>query len=151
MDAGEGLPRQGRLVGVDVGASRVGLARTDPLQIIPSSIGTFAPKESLEQIARCIEQEGPVSGIVVGWPLQEGQMEGDPLSSTQQLVQRYVNKLKGRFPHMPVHLVDEYLSSREAMGILVGSGVPKSKRREKGRLDAAASCVILQRYLQSRD
>lgn len=145
------LPDKGRLIGVDVGASRVGLARTDPLQIVPSPIGTYAPKESLERIARFLSEEGPVAGFAVGWPVREGQSEGDPPNPTQELVLRYVRRLQGRFPGIPVRLVDEYLSSREAMGLLVDSAVPKGRRREKGRLDAAAACVILQRVLAGRE
>jgi putative Holliday junction resolvase len=139
-------PLPGRLIGIDVGRKRVGLSRTDPMQLFPSAVGTFSPSESLEEIARQVRSEGPVAGFVVGMPRRHD--EGP--SEAETMVESYLKKLRGRFPDIPVHVVDEFLSSREAVGILVRSGVPKHKRREKGRIDQAAASVILQRYLESK-
>lgn len=135
----------GRLIGIDVGQKRVGLARTDPMQLFPSAIGTFTPKESLQHIeSECAT--GSVTGFVVGWP----QRDQDVPSESMRMVERFIKKLNARFPNLPVYKVDEFLSSQEAMQIMIESGVPKHKRREKGRVDQVAASLILERYLQSR-
>ena len=135
----------GRLIGIDVGEKRVGLARTDPMQMFPSAIGTFDPKGSLERISdECASEQ--VAGFVVGWPQRD---ENSP-SDAMKMVDRFIKKLEGRFPGIPVYKVDEYLSSQEAMQVMIQSGVPRHKRREKGRLDQVAASLILERYLQSR-
>lgn len=136
----------GRLIGIDVGQKRVGLARTDPMQLFPSAIGTFTPKESLLHIEEeCLA--GQVAGLVVGWP----QRDQDEPSDAMKMVERYIKKLHARFPSLPVYKVDEYLSSQEAMQVMIESGVPKHKRREKGRVDQVAASLILERYLQSQN
>lgn len=139
-------PLPGRLIGIDVGLKRVGLSRTDPMQLFPNAVGTFTPSESMDEIARQVSSEGPVAGFVVGMPRRHD--EGP--SGAETMVESYLKKLRGRFPDIPIHAVDEFMSSREAMGILVQSGVPRHKRREKGRIDQAAASVILQRYLESK-
>lgn len=137
----------GRLIGIDVGAKRVGLSRTDPMRIIPSPIGTFDPKESLKQIEEHVRTQGPVTGFVIGWPLNA---RGEA-SDSMKMVQDFASALERRFPNVPVHKVDEFKSSVEAMENLVQAGVPKGKRRDKARIDAAAASVLLQRYLASQE
>lgn len=140
------MARYGRFIGVDVGSKRVGLARTDLLRTISSPIGTFSPKESFKEIERQAGEEGPVCGIVVGWPLTP---QGRPTDATG-LVEKYIKELKRRFEDIEVFTMDERYSSRQAMKILVESGVPKMKRRRKGRLDQAAAALILQQFLEAR-
>lgn len=115
------------------------------MQLFPSVIGTFDPKASLGRIAEECASES-VAGFVVGWP----QRDQDEPSDAMKMVDRYIQKLQKRFPGVPVHKVDEYLSSQEAMQIMIQSGVPRHKRREKGRLDQVAASLILERYLESR-
>jgi len=115
------------------------------MQLFPTAIGTFDPKTSLARIQEeCAS--GHVAGFVVGWP----QRDQDDPSEAMKMVDRYILKLQGRFPGLPVYKVDEYLSSQEAMEVMIQSGVPRHKRREKGRLDQVAASLILERYLQSR-
>jgi len=135
----------GRYLGIDVGSKRVGIARTDLFKSFASPVGTFSPEESFREIRRQIESEGPVEGIVVGWPLTP---QGEPTHSTG-LVKAYIKELGRKFPNIEIHRMDERYSSRKAREILVDSGVPKKKREEKGRVDQAAAAYLLQEFLES--
>ncbi len=131
---------------MDVGSKRVGLARTDLLRTNANPVGTFTPNESVEEIERQIQSEGPVLAIVVGWPLTP---QGDPTNATE-LVVNYINRLKNKFKGVKIYKMDERYTSRQAMKIMVESGVPKMKRRRKGRVDQAAAALILQQFLEAR-
>ena len=135
----------GRLIGIDVGSKRVGIARTDLFKTFAAPVGTFSPDESYKEVGRQIKMDGPVVGIVIGWPLTP---QGDPTHSTQ-LVEDYIKKLKEKYPSIPTYTIDERFSSRDARKILVNSGVPKKKREEKGRVDQAAAAYLLQQFLES--
>jgi len=137
--------KAGRLIGIDVGSKRVGLARSDPFNSFASTIGTYSPVESFGEIKRQIKSAGPVIGFVVGWPLTP---QGARTHATG-LVEEYVKKLRKKFPDTDVHMVDERFSSRDARRILVESGVPKKKRSEKGRVDEAVAAYLLQQFLES--
>ena len=137
--------KDGRLIGIDVGGKRVGLARSDPFNSFASTIGTFSPAESFFEIDRQINQMGSLAGFVVGWPLTP---QGNPTHATS-LVEDYIKKLKKRYPTIETHTVDERFSSKEARKILVESGVPKKKRSRKGRVDQAAAAYLLQQFLDS--
>ena len=140
------MPEYGRILAVDVGSKKVGLARTDLLRINANPIGTYPPPESFEEIRRQVEKEGPVLAIVVGWPLTP---QGEPTDATE-IVTEYINALKNRFSDIKICKMDERYTSREAQKILVESGVPKKKRQQKGRVDQAAAALILQQFLETR-
>lgn len=135
----------GRLLGVDVGSKRVGLARTDPYRTFAGPVGTFTVSESFDEIKIQVEKHGPVIGIVVGWPLTP---QGTPTDATGLAVS-FIRKLEKDFPDIPIYKTDERYSSKEAGKILAQSGVPKKKRQQKGRLDQAAAAHILQQFLES--
>lgn len=136
---------KGRILGVDVGNKRVGLARTDPMRTFVTTIGTFSPEDSFVEIDRQVEMEGPVKGIVVGWPLTP---QGKRTTSTEFAVQ-YINALKNKYKSIEIYKMDERYSSKEAMEILEASGVSKKRRNQKGRLDQAAAALILQQFIQA--
>ncbi len=140
------MAEYGRILGVDVGSKRVGLARTDLLRTIANPIGTFSPDDSILEIEKQVNHEGPVSGIVVGWPLTP---EGVPTHATT-LAREYMNRLRNKFKGIKIYTMDERYTSREAVDIMVESGVPKMKRRKKGRIDQAAAAIILQHFLEAR-
>jgi putative holliday junction resolvase len=135
----------GRILGVDVGGKRVGLARTDLLRTVANPIGTFTPEDSFEQIQQQVLQEGPVIGIVVGWPLTP---QGNPTDSTQ-MVSDYIRHLEKTYPGIPIYRMDERFSSKEAMEAMKQAGVARAKRYQKGRLDQAAAALILQEFLEA--
>lgn len=135
----------GRLLGVDVGSRRVGLARTDLLRTVANPIGTFSPENSFKEIKSQVLNEGPVKGIVVGWPLTP---QGKSTDATD-LVVDYIKQLKKEYTSINIYKMDERFTSRQAMKIMVDSGVPKMKRQQKGRLDQAAAALILQQFLEA--
>jgi len=139
------LNRLGRILGVDVGSIRVGLARTDLLRTSANPIGTFTPEESFAEIRNQIENDGPVYGIVVGWPLNP---QGEPTHATP-LVTKYLEQLKKKFRGIKLYKFDERYTSKQAMKLMVESGVPKKKRQKKGRLDQAAAALILNQFLEA--
>jgi putative Holliday junction resolvase len=122
----------------------VGLSRTDLLRTIPNPVGTFSQEESFLQIKKIFD-EGAVLGFVIGWPLTTAGEESDAV----KMVQNYIKKLEKDFSGVPIYKVDERFTSIQAVDLLVDSGVPKMKRREKGRIDVAAASIILQNFLES--
>ncbi|WP_069130453.1 Holliday junction resolvase RuvX [Rhodohalobacter halophilus] len=135
----------GRILGVDVGGKRVGLARTDLLRTAANPVGTFSPEESFIEVERQIREEGPYKAIVVGWPLTP---DGDPTNATP-LAEDYFRHLQKKYKQLSVHKMDERFSSKRAMEAMRNSGVSKKRREEKGRLDQAAAALILQQFLEA--
>jgi len=131
-----------RYLGIDVGSKRVGLARTDLLRTVANPVGTFRRPEIFEEIARLVEHE-KVRKFVVGWPLTPQGEEGE----ATEMVERFIKELSRRFPDIEVEKVDERYTSKKAVQVMVNAGVPKMKRRERGRIDQAAAAIILQNYL----
>jgi putative Holliday junction resolvase len=115
------------------------------MRIFATPIGTFSPEDSFREIERQVGVEGPVIGIVVGWPLTP---EGKKTTSTELVVQ-YINALKNKYKSVEIYRMDERYTSKEAMDILEESGVSKKRRRKKGRLDQAAAALILQQFIQA--
>ena len=134
-----------RLVGVDYGARRVGIALADPLRLFARPLGTYGPGEALDVLARLHEEEG-VEIVVVGWPLDADGSEGAAVDR----IRPFVGRLKKALPGVRVEVQDETLSSRRALADLVAADVSRKRRRQRGTLDAAAACVILQDWLDER-
>ena len=130
---------------MDVGSKRVGIARTDLLRTTANPVGTFSPEDSFKEIERQIDLEGPVIGIVVGWPLTP---QGEYTNATEMAVD-YIRHLQKKYSSIPVFKMDERFSSKQAMELMREAGVPKRKRHKKGRLDQAAAALILQQFLES--
>jgi len=139
------LENYGRLIGVDVGSKRVGLARTDLLRTVANTVGTYSPGESLKELERQTKEEGPVSGIVVGWPLTP---QGYATDATG-LVRAFIKKIELILPDQEIFTMDERYSSKQAVQVMIDAGVPKMKRRKKGRVDQAAAAIILTNFLES--
>ena len=135
-------PTPPRLVGVDYGSRRVGIALADPLRLFARPHGTFTPGEALAELAR-LDAEAGIEAVVVGWPLLDDGTEGRAVGR----VRPFVGRLRKALPGVRVEVQDERDSSQRAMRGLVEAGVRKGRRREKGTLDAAAACVILQDWL----
>lgn len=133
----------GRLIGIDVGTRRIGLARTDLLRMSVNPIDTFSPQEIWGQLQDLVE-ESRILAFVVGWPTS---LSGEKTSSTE-MAERFIRKLEKKFPDIPVHRIDERYSSVEAVEQMVATGVPKQKRREKGRVDRVAAALLLQWFME---
>lgn len=134
-----------RLIGIDVGKKRCGLAQTDLLQTIASPVGTFSPDEIIDKITHIVE-ESQVEGFVIGWPLMPNGKEGE----ATRMVQEFINRLKNLYPEIPVFKIDERYTSNQALDVMIEIGVPQKKRRKKERVDRIAAALILQAYLESK-
>lgn len=133
-----------RLIGIDVGKKRIGIAQTDLLKTIATPVGTFSPEEVFSEIKK-ISDQSPVEKFVIGWPLSLSGEEG----SATQMVEDFIKKLRQSFPDIEIAKVDERYTSTQARNLMVEAGIPKKKRKEKGRVDRIAAAIILQNYLDS--
>ncbi|MDR9416960.1 MAG: Holliday junction resolvase RuvX [Gracilimonas sp.] len=133
-----------RLIGIDVGKKRVGIAQTDLLKTIASPVGTFSAHEVVSHLKKITENE-PIEKFIVGWPLSTKGEEG----AATEMVEKFIKKLKTAFPNIEIIKVDERYTSSKAMELMVEAGVPKQKRKDKGRIDRIAAAIILQNYLDT--
>jgi putative Holliday junction resolvase len=134
----------GRIMGIDYGRKRTGVAVTDPLQIIAGNLATV-PTHTLMQFIKDYMARETVERIVVGQPTQ---LNGEP-SESMKYITPFVNRLKKELPDMPVVMYDERFTSTIAHQAMIDGGMKKSDRRDKSRVDAIAATIILNDYLQS--
>ncbi|NTW55230.1 MAG: Holliday junction resolvase RuvX [Chlorobaculum sp.] len=138
-------PSHQRIIGIDFGTKRIGVAVSDPLRMFAQPLGTFDMEGLVKVLSKVRDDEG-IAMFVVGYPLSdtggENRMTG--------VIDRFVAELREAFPGIPVETFDEHRTSRTAMKLLAASGKSRKTRNEKGRLDTAAACLILQGYLDSR-
>jgi len=135
----------GRILAIDYGTKRVGLAVTDPLKIIASALDTIHSKDVLKFLKVYMEKES-VEAFVVGMPVN---LDGQATNNTSQ-VKGFITTLKKAFPEMPIHLHDERFTSSMAMSAMIASGYSKKDRREKGNIDKISATIILQSYMESK-
>ncbi|MCB0643511.1 MAG: Holliday junction resolvase RuvX [Phaeodactylibacter sp.] len=134
-----------RILGIDYGTKRTGIATTDPLQIIVSGLETVATQEVLPFLTTYLAQE-QVEKIVVGEPLHA---DGSP-AQIAHLVVGFVRILKKTFPDIEVITWDERYTSETAKDIILQSGVGRKKRREKALVDKVSAVLILEDYMQQQ-
>jgi putative Holliday junction resolvase len=134
----------GRILGIDYGRKRTGIAVTDPLQIIAGNLATV-PTHTLMQFIKDYIGREAVDRIVVGQPTQ---LNGEP-SESMKYITPFVNRLKKELPDMPVVMYDERFTSTIAHQAMIDGGMKKSDRRDKARVDAIAATIILNDYLKS--
>jgi putative Holliday junction resolvase len=133
-----------RILAIDYGTKRVGLAVTDPLKIIASPMETVHSKDLIQYITDYIKRE-EVEAIVCGYPTNE---EGEATDATRH-VDAFINLFRKKFPTMPLHLQDESFSSQEAMQAMINSGSKKKQRNKKsGNIDKISAAIILQQFLE---
>ncbi|MDX5422031.1 MAG: Holliday junction resolvase RuvX [Hymenobacteraceae bacterium] len=135
----------GRILAIDYGTKRVGLAVTDVLQIIANPLETVHAKDVLVYLKEYVQRE-PVEAFVVGMPRR---LSGEDTDATQHVV-GFVRKLQKEFPAIPVHSVDERFTSKMAQQAMLTGGLKKKDRQDKGTVDRVSAAIILQSYLESR-
>ncbi len=135
----------GRIVALDYGSRRTGIAVTDPGKVIASPLETVATHELMNFLRDYIEKEA-VDLLVVGLPRQMDQSDSDSLKQIHFFVQAF----KKRFKEIPVEWVDERFTSKMAMDALIRGGMKKSQRKVKGNLDKVSAAIILQSYLEGK-
>lgn len=131
-----------KIIALDIGGKRTGIAETDPLQIIASPRDTVPTNDVLIFLSKQFERE-EYETIVIGEPLNP--QGGD--SHNSELVRKFTDKIRKQFPKMKVVLQDERYTSKMAMESMIAAGVKKMKRREKGEIDKVSAAIILQSYL----
>lgn len=135
-----------RILSIDYGKKRTGLAVTDPLQIIAGGLGTVETSVLYEYIEAYIQRE-QVERIVIGKPMQPN---GQP-SENMVRVENFYNRWRKAHPEIPIDYYDERFTSVLAHRAMIDGGVKKKTRREnKGLVDEISATIILQDYLQSR-
>ena len=131
-----------RILAIDYGKKRTGLAWTDPLQIIATGLGTVDTAEIEAKLKALFLQE-KIEKIVLGYPTHA---DGNDTHNTP-LVRAFHKKLNEWFPEIPVVLEDEHGTSKTAMQTMIAAGVKKKDRRNKELLDQVSATIILQQYL----
>ena len=134
----------GRILGIDYGHKRTGVAVTDPLGIVAGNLATV-PTHTLMQFIQDYIGREQVDRIVIGNPTQ---LNGQP-SESMKYITPFVNRLRKVLPDMPVVMYDERFTSTIAHQAMIDGGMKKSDRRDKSRVDAIAATIILNDYLQS--
>ncbi len=134
-----------RLMGIDYGKKRVGIAVTDELQLIAGALQTVPQPEVLDFIKNYVRQN-PVEAFVLGMPRNLDNTDTHGTASARKFEQL----LKTSFPDKPVYLVDERFTSKMAMQSMVAGGMKKKARRDKANLDKISAAIILQSFMESR-
>ena len=133
----------GRILAVDYGRRRCGVAVTDPLRLSVNPRPLVAPGELLDAVA-AVHAEGDLDLVVLTRTVQA---DGTP-NDVQADITGFAERLAERLPGLPVAYQDEHGSSREARALLRTAGVGKKRRARKGALDSVSAAIILERYLR---
>lgn len=134
-----------RILSIDYGKKRTGLAVTDPLQIIAGGLATVATADLFQYLNDYIARE-PVERIVIGEPRQPN---GQP-SENLQRVQQFVNRWKKARPDVPIEFFDERFTSVLAHQAMLDGGLKKKARQNKALVDEISATIILQDYMRAR-
>jgi putative Holliday junction resolvase len=134
-----------RIVGIDYGRKRVGVAVSDPLGIFASPLETV-PAGNILQFIKNYTQKETITRFVVGYPMN---LNNQPSEAAKD-VDQFLNMLRKQFPEIPVNLTDERFTSKMAMRTLIDGGMKKMDRREKGNIDKVSAAIILQSYLDAK-
>jgi putative holliday junction resolvase len=135
----------GRILAIDYGQKRTGLAVTDELQMIATSLTTVASAEIFAFLKKYVA-ENNVSAFVVG----EARQMNNELSESAIFIEPFVNKLKAEFPALQVERLDERFTSRMAQDAIRASGVNRKKRQDKALIDTVSATILLQSYLEMK-
>lgn len=135
-----------RIMAFDYGTKRVGIAVTDPLQLIATALDTVHAKDVLHYVKTYLSRETVVA-FVVGMPRQVDGTE----SESAQHVRGFVRSLRRTFPTIPINTIDERFTSKMASTSISQSGMAKKKRQDKSLVDRVSAVLILQSYLEQRD
>ncbi|WP_026755793.1 Holliday junction resolvase RuvX [Sediminibacter sp. Hel_I_10] len=134
-----------RLMAIDFGTKRTGIAITDELQIIASGLTTIPTKDLLSFLKTYTSEEN-VELFIVGEPKQMN----FELSESEVSIAKFLEKLNKAIPHIPVKRVDERFTSKMAFQTMIDSGLKKNKRKNKALVDEISATIILQSYLYNQ-
>ncbi|MGN6418770.1 MAG: Holliday junction resolvase RuvX [Pseudobacter sp.] len=132
-----------RIMAIDYGGKRTGLAVTDPLQIVATGLTTIETPQLFKYLKEYFKTE-QVELILIGWPTNWD----DTDTHATPLVRKAIERLKKEFPLIPVKTVDERYTSKMAKQAMLDMGMKKKERRNKALVDEIAATIMLQEYLQ---
>lgn len=135
-----------RLIGIDYGSARTGLAVSDPLGIFASALETLPSTKIIEYLQKYVAGGETITKFVVGYPLN---LNGAPTQTAVE-VDKFLPKLQKAFPDVPVALEDERFTSVLAHRAMIDGGMKASRRRDKGEVDKISAAIILQGYLDRK-
>lgn len=135
----------GRIIGIDYGLKRIGLAVTDPLQMFASPLTTVSPKEFDNFILEYLKKN-EIDAFVIGYPVQ---MNNQP-SESVVYINPFIKKLKKTFPGKNIFLADERFTSQMALRTMIEGGVKKKDRQDKSMVDKISASIILQSFLDNK-
>ncbi len=134
-----------RILAIDYGLKRCGLAVTDPLQMIASPLETVETGKILEYLKAYIKKE-EVESLIIGMPAGGDGPEPEIASN----IRSFKKVLQKHFPSLPVYEVDESFTSKMAVEAMIRGGMKKKDRRKKGNIDKISAALILQIYMRER-
>ncbi len=134
-----------RIVALDYGKKRTGIAVSDPLQIIARGLETVETRELIGYLKKYFKEE-EVEKVIIGYPLN---FDDSPTHATP-LVDKFIGKYKNVFPYIDIEKVDEQLTSKMASQAISNMGLRKKEKEKKELIDTVAATLILQEYLESR-
>lgn len=134
-----------RVIAFDYGTKRIGIAVTDPMQIIATGLDTVHPNQIIDYLKKYLLAE-QVERFVVGEPKQ---MDNTPSQSAMH-VKGFVNLLKKNFPQIPVEMLDERFTSKMASAAIAQSGMSKKNRQSKELVDTVSAVILLQSWMEKR-
>ncbi len=135
----------GRIMAIDYGRKRVGIAVTDELQIIANGLTTIHSKDVIAFLKDYFAKE-KVDCIVVGLPKQMNGL----VSESEKFITPFINQLKKVFPSLPVERFDERFTSKIAFQTMIDAGLKKKDRQNKSLVDSISATLILQSFMQSK-
>ncbi len=135
----------GRIMGIDFGTKRIGIAITDPLKIFASPLTTVKTGEFDAFISEFLKKES-IDEFVIGYPVT---MNNKPSESVKH-IDPFIKKFEKLFPGIPVHKADERFTSGMALQTMIDGGVKKKDRQDKTLVDKISAAIILQSYLDRR-
>ena len=134
-----------RIVSIDYGKKRTGLAVTDPLQLIAGGLATVSTSELFEYLTQYVAKES-VERLVIGEPRQPNGQPSENLARVQQ----FVNRWRKAMPQIPIEYFDERFTSVLAHQAMLAGGLKKKARQDKALVDEISATIILQDYMRSR-
>lgn len=135
----------GRILAIDYGKKRVGLAVTDPLQIIANKLTTIPSHQIFDYLKDYFQKEN-VERVIIGYPLQMN----NEASEAVLYINPFLKRFQKLFPDLPIEQVDERFTSRMAFQTMIDAGLKKKDRQNKETVDAVAATIILQSYLEQK-
>lgn len=133
----------GRILAIDYGRKRVGLAVTDPLKMIATGLETVPSGEIFVYLKEYLSKE-PIEAFIVGYPRQMN----NEVSESVEFIDPFLSKLKSEFPGIRIVLADERFTSKMAQRAMIDGGMKKKDRRDKAMVDRISAVIILQSYLE---